>query len=209
MGLKLTVSTSLAGGEPRYHHGGLRAAALDAGLALLEQRSGSVGLREVARAAGVSATALYRHFPDKAALLSALADEGLERLGAAQRAAQESAPGDIEGFNATGRAYVRFALANPALFRLIFAAQGRLADTPSRLDEPMRLLKANAAALVHPTDDGHGASILSVRAWALVHGLAVLMLDGLIPVDEKTIDQAVDAAGLTIAPRRGWDGPPV
>ena len=67
-----------------YHHGDLRAAAIEAGLTLLEEREADdLGLREVARAVGVSATALYRHFPDKAALLRALASAGLERLAAA------------------------------------------------------------------------------------------------------------------------------
>src|SRR6201999_3361048 len=74
----VTVSTS----EKRsYHHGDLRAAAIAAGLELLKSRTADdLGLREVARAVGTSATALYRHFPDKAALLRALAKEGLHRL---------------------------------------------------------------------------------------------------------------------------------
>jgi AcrR family transcriptional regulator len=106
-----------------YHHGDLRAALIEQGMALLAQRDAdSLSLREVARAAGVSATSVYRHFPDKEALFTALAMEGLAQLGAAQKAAGQAAGGGKQAFAATGRAYVRFALANPALFRLIFAS---------------------------------------------------------------------------------------
>ena len=63
-----------------YHHGDLHAALIEAGLKLLgEREADTLGLREVARAVGVSATAVYRHFPDKGALLSAMAREGLAR----------------------------------------------------------------------------------------------------------------------------------
>ena len=86
-----------------YHHGDLRAALIEAGLKLLEDRQGDdIGLREAARAVGVSATAVYRHFPDKAALLRALSAEGFARLAEAQRGAQEAAGGGQAGFVATG-----------------------------------------------------------------------------------------------------------
>jgi AcrR family transcriptional regulator len=82
-----------------YHHGDLRAALIRAGLALLQERDADdLGLREVARAVGVSAASVYRHFPNKEALLRALAAEGLKRLGEAQRAASEAAGGGIAGF---------------------------------------------------------------------------------------------------------------
>ena len=106
----------------RYHHGDLRAALLEVGLRLLAERDvEGVSLREMARDVGVSATSVYRHFPDKAALMRALAREGLDRLAGAQRDAASGKQGPAS-FAATGRAYVRFALANPALFRLIFTS---------------------------------------------------------------------------------------
>ena len=74
--------------ERAYHHGDLRTALIDAGLAALEAADAdAVSLRELARKVGVSATAVYRHFPDKKALLAALAAEGIARLGSAQRIA--------------------------------------------------------------------------------------------------------------------------
>lgn len=177
-----------ADGARRYHHGDLRAALVEAGLKLIEERTADdLSLREVARTVGVSATAVYRHFPDKAALLRALADAGLERLGAAQRAASDAAGGGKAGFRATGKAYVRFALANPGLFRLTFAnvAPGDAMPWAAKEDDASRLLRENAAKLAEEAGE---ARLVALRSWALVHGLAVLMLDGQIPADETIID---------------------
>ncbi|MBB2166641.1 TetR/AcrR family transcriptional regulator [Gluconacetobacter sp. 1b LMG 1731] len=175
-----------------YHHGDLRAALIAEGLRLLAERDvDSLSLRAVARGVGVSATSVYRHFPDKEALLTALALEGLAQLGVAQHAAARAAGGGCTGFAATGRAYVRFALANPALFRLIFAspvlAPAKAAGT---LDtEAARLLRANAALVA--AQQGGEAATRAIEAWALVHGLAMLMLDGQIPQDETIIDEVI------------------
>ena len=97
------MSTSESGLEKKsYHHGDLRTALIEAGLTLLETRAADdLGLREVARAVGVGPTAIYRHFPDKRALMVALAGEGLARLAVAQRAASEAAGGGVAGFSAT------------------------------------------------------------------------------------------------------------
>ena len=192
----ITVSTSERS-KRGYHHGDLRTAAVEAGLALLEDRTADdVGLREVARAVGVSATALYRHFPDKEALRHALAIEGFARLAAAQIAAQAGAGPGIAGFNATGRAYVRFALANPGLFRLMFSstpAFDALGGGDAKHDEAMRLLQDNAARLVRGDAGPAAARLFALRAWALVHGLAVLLLDRQIEGSDELIDAAIDA----------------
>ena len=103
-----------------YHHGDLRAALIDEALGLIERSSlDDLSLREVARNVGVSATAVYRHFPSKDDLLKALALHGLGLLGEQQRKAAARTDGS-EAFAQTGRAYVRFALNHPNLFRLIF-----------------------------------------------------------------------------------------
>jgi AcrR family transcriptional regulator len=178
-------------GSRGYHHGDLRAALIAEGLRLLAEREAdALSLREVARGVGVSATSVYRHFPDKAALLTALAVEGLKQLGAQQAAADAAAGGGDDGFAATGRAYVRFALANPALFRLIFTTPaldveiGRIGDS-----------QAGALLMAHAMREAqHGgaeARVRAARSWALVHGLAMLMLDGQIPIDDALIDRAI------------------
>jgi AcrR family transcriptional regulator len=189
----VTVSTSQ---KRSYHHGDLHAAAIAAGLDLLRSRTADdLGLREVARAVGVSATALYRHFPDKGALLVALAREGIRLLGVAQRAASEAAGGGAPGFNATGSAYVRFALANPALFRLIFAnpmpidLKAKGPDDPAP-DDAMAMLQANAAALAPAGTDPR---IFALQSWSIAHGLAMLILDRQVTLDDATIDAVIDS----------------
>ena len=181
-----------------YHHGDLRAALVQAGLKLLEERQADeIGLREAARAVGVSATAVYRHFPDKGALLRALAAEGLDRLARAQQAAFEAAGGGKAGFVATGRAYVRFALANPALFRLIFSnppEQELLAGPREQVPRAFRMLRENAAFMLPANASSDAVDRAALEAWAQVHGLAVLMLDGQIPSDETLIDAVIGSA---------------
>lgn len=178
-----------------YHHGDLRSALVEAGLRALETTEiGDISLRQIARDVGVSATAVYRHFPDKRALLVALAGAGIEKLGEAQRAAAESAGGGPGAFGATGRAYVRFALAHPALFRLIFTHLPPPGDTVFGESLAARLLQDKAAAATG--GDPAETRRLMVQAWAVVHGLAMLMLDGQLPPDDALIDQVIDPATL-------------
>ena len=181
--------------KPRaYHHGNLREELIAQGLAFLAATSvEDVSLREIARRAGVSATAVYRHFPDKSALFAALARQGLEALAEAQHEAFDGAGGGVAGFSATGVAYVRFARENPALFHLIFGHQqssGASGSADHSRQEAMRFLQANAAAL-SPT--GVDPQVFALQAWSIVHGLAVLILDGLIPADDDLIRRVVDA----------------
>lgn len=180
-----------------YHHGDLRAALVAEGLRLVAERDAeALSLREVARGVGVTATSVYRHFPDKQALLAALAREGLDRLAQAQRDAQAGAGGGKAGFAATGRAYVRFALANPGLFRLIFASPdiGAVKKDGVLDSDAGQLLRANAAAEAkhHGSQDEHGTTI---RAWAIVHGLAMLMLDGQVAPDDGLIERVIGVNG--------------
>lgn len=185
----VTVSTS----SETYHHGSLREALVKAGIAALEGQEGKdVSLRELARTVGVSPTAVYRHFPDKKALTEALATEGLKMLYDAQFAASEAAGGGPGAFAATGRAYVRFALAHPALFRFMFT-QGDPIAHGSENDQAQALLAANTLAL---TGDKDKAERLALQAWAIAHGIAMLMLDGRIPADDALIDRLIETSSL-------------
>lgn len=187
----ITVSTSQA---RKYHHGDLRAALIAEALRLVERGGAeAVALREVARAVGVSATAVYRHFPDKRALLEALAAEGVRRLGEAQAEAASGTGGLMAAFKATGRAYVRFALSNPGLFRLTFTYPGIAIPDPTN-DAAASLLHDHAVELAK--GDQRRARAIALHAWALVHGLAMLMLDGRVPPDPALIDQTLDNATL-------------
>ncbi|MFJ8921934.1 TetR/AcrR family transcriptional regulator [Streptomyces sp. NPDC102415] len=159
-----------------YHHGDLRAACLQAARELLEE-DGSAGLslRAVARRAGVSATAPYRHYADREALVSAVAAEGYREL-AGHLAAAHPAPSTPDELADVAVAYVQFALEHPALFRAMFAepcdptSEERVAATAA-ISEYVR-------GIVRATFPGVDAEALSTTVWALVHGLAFLHLDG-------------------------------
>ncbi len=187
-----------------YHHGALRDALVRAGVAALDSGTSvdELSLRAVARSVGVSATAVYRHFPDKAALLAALAVAGLDRLGHDQRqAATLAAPhGALAAFAASGAAYVRFALAHPALFRLIWAAapSGDLFTAALGDSHPaMADLRSAIAAILPPDATPEARRAAALSCWSLVHGLAMLALDRQIVLDDATIDRVV--AGLVMA----------
>lgn len=152
-----------------YHHGDLRTALVTAALTLLEAGEGPPSLREVARAAGVSAMAPYRHFADRAALLAAVADEGFGALRTRLLAADD-VPDSRTALVAQGRAYVDFALAHPALFRLMFSRE-KAGGVPE--GETAYTVLANRVAQIAPDR----AEVATLAAWGLVHGLATLLLD--------------------------------
>lgn len=177
-----------------YHHGDLRAAVIAAGMKRLAANDGEeLRLRALARDVGVSATALYRHFPDREALLDALADEGLRHLGVLQSDAWRKAGGGKAGFLATGVAYVRFAHDAPAVFRLSFtrrmpARGGGASGGDETAYDLLRLGVAQAMPHIEAPD------VAALHAWALVHGLAMLILDGRIEWDAKRVE---DIVGMT------------
>lgn len=181
----------------RYHHGDLRVALIEAGLAEIAQKSpDEISLREIARRAGVSATAVYRHFPDKAALLAALSMVGGEQLNAAFTQAMSAAADGRHAFNEMGRAYVRFALANPSLFRLMMTHKlmDSIPEDASRQWEKRLVMVSDALEGLLPESASTNARrVHKLQAWSLVHGLAMLMLDGQVPADDQLIDQVIAA----------------
>ena len=192
----------------RYHHGDLRNAVIDAGLQLLASRPlDELGLREVAREVGVSATAIYRHFADKQALKTALAQAGLDQLARAQQAASAQAGGGMAGFLASGLAYVRFAVDQPVLFRLVFShaqPDDLLDKAPDRMSEALRCLRQDIEALLPPGRPAADHKAAALHAWALVHGLALLVLDRQIPDDQALIEQVLRGfAGVLRGPAGG------
>ena len=130
-----------------YHHGELRPALLRAAAKILEREGReAISLRDLARRAGVSHAAPYRHFADRQALLAALAEDGFALLAA-----------DLQGkaWREQAVAYLRFALANPERFRLMFTL-----PVPDSL---RRLV---------------GGDSVAQATWAMVHGLTHLVLAG-------------------------------
>ncbi|MFG2823531.1 TetR/AcrR family transcriptional regulator [Kitasatospora sp. NPDC048365] len=185
-----------------YHHGDLRAACLRAARELLEE-DGSAGLslRAVARRAGVSATAPYRHYADRDALVSAVAAEGYVEL-AGHLTAAHPAPRTPEDLAGIAVAYVRFALERPAMFRVMFAEpcdptdEERVAATTA--------IREYVRGIVHGVFPDSDPEALSTAVWAFVHGLAFLHLDGKLDTStpEAVSDQvhAAVRALLTVTP---------
>lgn len=163
-----------------YHHGDLRRALVSAGLELLEKHGvGGLSLRQVAQAAGVSPAAPYAHFPDKMALLAAIAAEGFVSFKVALEGGQAKTP--QTRLEAMALAYILFARRNPALFRLMFGAElADLSPYPDLREKAVAsfaVLQNAIAATKGQEADREGAM---TAAWSFVHGLAVLMLDGRI-----------------------------
>ena len=174
----------------------LRDRLVDCALALLEQGESDVSLRAVARAAGVSAMAPYRHFEDKAALMGAVALKGFAML-EADAARADKADDACEALTAQGLAYVGFARAHPALFRLMFADGAGLA-LPHEDCRGAYTLMARRVAELAPQSVDAGA----LACWGLVHGLATLALDGRIPSDPpgERVAMALMTHALKAAP---------
>lgn len=152
----------------------LRSRLLSAGLAMLDAGTSEVSIRNVARACGVSAMAPYRHFPDKAALLGAMAGHGFDTLRSELEAADAGMDGP-QALVAQGRAYIAFALRRPALFRLMFQGEA-VTCLPDEVHRgAFEVLERRVAALAQ-----RAAPVDALACWALVHGLATLALDGRI-----------------------------
>lgn len=169
--------------KPRYHHGDLRRALLDASLALIsEEGFGALSLREVARRAGVTHAAPYRHFADKEALLAAVAEEGLRAmtLRMKERMARETTP--ERRLCACGVAYVLYALENPSHFRVMFGPHFTKPPDMASADEELN----SFGLLMGTITEGQRAGVfregapqtLALLCWSLVHGLASLLVDG-------------------------------
>jgi AcrR family transcriptional regulator len=178
----------------RYHHGDLAAACVDAAMELLEEDGGTAGLslRAVARRAGVSPGAPYRHYADRDALISAVAAVGYREL-AGCMAAAHAAPASPDDLVAIGIAYVEFALRRPALFQLMFGAPCDR-DNAERIAATMAVweLVSGGVRATFPDSD---VEAMSNAVWSLVHGLAFLHLDGKFDASEPmAVSDRVGAA---------------
>lgn len=178
----------MAATQPKpYHHGDLRRALIAAGIELLtEGGAAALDLRKVARKAGVSHAAPYRHFEDKRALLAAIAEEGFLRLTEhLENALKGHEPGSP--LLSLARAYVSFALAEPALMREMFSGLtiDRLSydslhtASKSAFNVLLGVIQGEQAAgrCVHEQPEK-----LVLVAWSLFHGLTMLLLENQMPM---------------------------
>jgi AcrR family transcriptional regulator len=183
---EVPVSTTGGDATRSYHHGNLKASLIEAGLlALANTESDELSLRQLAKVVGVSANAAYRHFEDKDALLSAMATEGFRRFTLAQRGAVAGLPDAEERLKASGRAYVAFAQAHPALYRLMFQRLSCAATHPelamTAIDGMSVLLEAASSLLQAPPDDER-VRVAAAALWSLAHGLSALAQGGQLAV---------------------------
>jgi AcrR family transcriptional regulator len=177
-----------------YHHGDLRAALLRAAIELLEESGETaLSLRAVARRAGVSPAAPYRHYADREALVSAVAAVGYREL-AERLAAAHPSPSTPEQLASVAIAYVQFALERPALFRIMFGE-------PCDRDNEERVAATAAVsqyvrAIVERIFPHADADALATAVWALVHGLAFLHLDGKLDASTPSVVAERTAAAI-------------
>jgi AcrR family transcriptional regulator len=167
-----------------YHHGNLRAVLIEAGLALIAEKGvRALTLREMGAKLGVSRTAAYRHFADKAELLAAIRAAGFEKFAAALEAGRAVSVKDFKArLSGMGVAYVSFARQHPAYFEVMFGMPN--ADPP---DEPCDAERRAFQILEETVMEGQkkgelragDARLMACALWSLVHGLSALRLDQL------------------------------
>ena len=183
-------------GRPRrkragqYHHGDLRRALIGEALRTIDTHGvEGLTLRAVGEALGVSRTALYRHFSDKQSLIAAVAREGFRTLRLNLLEAWERKGRGQAGFEAMGEAYLAFAVANPSHYRVMF---GRFLEScvrdPELVHEAEGAFQVLVDALVAQQREGLARRddpvLLARFVWSVVHGVAMLTIDGQLPQDD-------------------------
>ena len=160
-------------------------------------------LRAAARLAGVSHMAPYRHYESKDDLLAAVAEEGFKSLTAAMDQTADGTSDPQVRLRALARAYLTFALGNPALYRLMFGA-----NLPNRSRFPGLVAachdcSSRCVAVVAPEAGLEGKNLAlprkAIATWSFVHGLASLAIDGLVPLPEKTDPAFLDEVDALLA----------
>jgi AcrR family transcriptional regulator len=161
-----------------YHHGSLRETLIDAAAFLAaEQGLAAVSLREAARRAGVTQAAPYHYFPNKAALLSAVAEKGFAALGAAQtESLDRTGDAPLARLAALVRVYLRFAIEQPHYFTVMF--RERCAPGPAAALVIDRFAEAVRAARLAAGHDDLDSAAIGTLIWAVPHGLASLYACG-------------------------------
>ncbi len=192
-------------GEARaYHHGDLRAALLDEAAAMIaEGGAASVTMRALGRRLGVSRAAPYRHFKDKGELLVAVAAAGFRRLNDRLQTVVAGAPRtSVERVRRLGEEYVRFALENPAHYRLMYGREALTRQDHPELREAGSALFEQLVEVIRAHQKSGGIKrgdprALAYIAWSAVHGLASLLVDGQIQSTDD-IDRLIRQTARTV-----------
>lgn len=180
-----------------YHHGNLKASLIEAGVAALAHTDAeALSLRQLAKEVGVSANAAYRHFDDKDALLTAMAAEGFRRFALAQAGSVQGLAQAEDRLKASGRAYVAFAQAHPALYRLMFQRMDQVMADPALMAHGngggMAVLLEATSSLVGAPMDDERVRVAAAASWSLVHGLSALAQGGQLAVFGLPMHDLID-----------------
>ncbi len=169
-------------GRESYHHGNLREALVQAALRLIAER-GPAGFAfvELARAAGVSPAAPYRHFRDRNALLAEVARRGFVRFaGDLERMWNDGRPDPIAALENCGKAYLAFARSDPASYAVMFESGLPLEEDPAlrqAADLAFGVLRRAAdAACASAPGRRPPALMVALHVWAMSHGIASLFI---------------------------------
>ena len=180
--------------------GDLRARILKASVDLIdEQGLDALSMREVARRAGVSHQAPYHHFDDRAAILAALAEEGFAELRRRMVDARTPTPKTAtELLTRTGKSYIRFALAYPAHFRIMFrpdiVEMGKYPTAHCKAEEAFAELVSMVGRYVKEGEGWVGKEqALITLCWSLCHGMSSLLLDGPLRMKQTEAAAQIDA----------------
>ena len=173
-----------------YHHGNLREALLRGAVRVIaEVGPAAFTLREVARRAGVSHNAPYRHFRDKDALLAAVAAQGFRELTRAMRDAGEQQALALEKLKQSGLAYVAFAVRRPEHFTVMFDAPVCTSKDPEYVQASQEAFNTLVNYIRNCQEEGQlpeGNTLeRTLYAWSLVHGIAKLAVAGRFPFRTK------------------------
>ena len=187
----------------RYHHGDLRRALLDAALEVLSREgAAALTLREVARRAGVTHAAPYRHFTDKQALLATVAEEGFRMLASRMSEVWAKREGDpVRGLQAIGVAYAQFATGQRAHFQVMFGKDIDWTREHCGLEETADSCFGVLISAVQACQ-GVGAIragdplIPALCAWSMVHGLSELIANGQFSAMDLAVPSVEELVGI-------------
>jgi AcrR family transcriptional regulator len=193
--------------KPRraYHHGDLVNALIEVAVQAVAAEGGVEGfsMSEAARAVGVDPAAVYRHFANKADLLSAVARRGFVRMGEEMDRAVAEEPSPARRIHALGKAYVRFAAESPSHFRVMFGPHGAGRREPrfsmsgpgGEGKSPFEMLVGALEELARSGESTVPPKRAALAAWSVVHGFASLIVDGAWrPATPRALDAALDEA---------------
>lgn len=212
---RMATRAAGSGGDTPYHHGALRDALLEAAERVLEHEGLSgLTLRAVAREAGVSHAAPTHHFGDLTGLVSELAAIGFRQFNATMVAAGSTGTSPLEKARARAKAYVAYAQAHPGMYGLMFRTERLDMSRPSLCEAAHASFAGLAGAIGASRQEQISETALSLaqaadiaRAWSLVHGFTMLLLDGRLSDILNRLPKGTDAGMLLDAMLKRAIGP--